>query len=95
MKYYSELTKKMYDTEVSLKEAEADFQLAKVELECKKAEIEKKKKADEAEQNRRRKEVIDAWNAYEELAKKYNKDYVVNTQDPFSLLSVLLDLLEG
>lgn len=64
MKYYSELTKEMYDTEVKLREAETDYKIA---------EIEANKRA--AEKERRWKEVLAAKKKYEELFEKYSKDY--------------------
>ena len=64
MKYYSEQTKKLYDSPEELAKAEKDFEEKKtVEL--------KKKEAREA----RAKEVADAYNKYVELFNAFVKDY--------------------
>ena len=64
MKYYSEQTKKLYDSPEELAKAEKDFE------EKKTAEL-KKKEAREA----RAKEVADAYNKYVELFNAFVKDY--------------------
>lgn len=64
MKYYSEQTKKLYDSKAELEKAEKDFE------EKKAAEL-KKKEAREA----RAKEVADAYNKYIELFNAFVKDY--------------------
>lgn len=64
MKYYSEQTKKLYDSPEELTKAEKDFE------EKKTAEL-KKKEAREA----RAKEVADAYNKYIELLDAFIKDY--------------------
>jgi hypothetical protein len=64
MKYYSEQTKKLYDSPEELAKAEKDFE------EKKTAEL-KKKEAREV----RAKEVADAYNKYVELFNAFVKDY--------------------
>ena len=64
MKYYSEQTKKLYNSPEELAEAEKEFE------EKKAAEL-KKKEAREA----RAKEVADAYNKYIELLDAFIKDY--------------------
>jgi uncharacterized membrane protein len=64
MKYYSEQTKKLYDSPEELAKAEKDFE------EKKAAEL-KKKEARET----RAKEVADAYNKYVELFNAFVKDY--------------------
>lgn len=86
MKYYSEVTKQMYDDEPSLKKAEADFQIAKLEAE-------RKEKEDAAERKRRKDEVAKAWKHYELLVKQYERDYgTKNSMTPiFEILFALLE----
>ena len=64
MKYYSEQTKKLYESQEDLEKAEKEFE------EKKAAEL-KKKEAREA----RAKEVADAYNKYVELFNAFVKDY--------------------
>ena len=64
MKYYSEKTKKLYDSEEELNKAEVA--LSEKELETKKLRDERAKRA---------KEVDDAYNKYVELLKAFVKDY--------------------
>ena len=68
MKYYSEVTKQMYDTEAALKKDEA-----KVSAEQKKAEEKRQKEA--AERKRRADEVNAAQKAFIEARDKYFKLY--------------------
>lgn len=87
MKYYSEVTKQMYDDEPSLKKAEADFQIAKLEAE-------RKEKADAAERKRRKDEISTAWNHYKMLVEQYERDYGTNgSLTP--LFEILFGLLEA
>ena len=64
MKYYSEQTKKLYESQEDLEKAEKEFE------EKKTAEL-KKKEAREA----RAKEVAEAYNKYIELLDAFIKDY--------------------
>ena len=66
MKYYSEITKKLYDTEEEIKKAEENLK----KMEAIKEAQEKKKKAERAT---RAKEVEDAFKAATEAKNKANK----------------------
>ncbi len=75
MKFYSEKTKKFYDTAEACQEAETDYEVEMIERR-KKAEAEKKKLEQKLEEKkRRRQEVLDAYNEYHKLAEAYSKDY--------------------
>lgn len=71
MKYYSDKTKKLYETVEDLNKAEKAYDEAHA-LEIKKAGI-KKEKADEIREAR--KVMIDAQNKYNELVNKFIKEY--------------------
>ena len=64
MKYYSDKTKKLYNTEKELIKAEADLDVALV------AEKEKREK-----RSARAKEVEEAYKNYQKLLKEFIKDY--------------------
>lgn len=71
MKYYSDKTKKLYDSVELLTEAEMAYDEAHA-AELKKAE-EKKQRAEEIKAARQA--IITAQNAYNELVNKFIKDY--------------------
>lgn len=75
MKYYSEMLKKLYDSETDLRDAEATQKALDEEkrIAMKKKEEERKEKA--AEKERRWKEVEDAASYAGELYEKFRKDY--------------------
>ncbi len=80
MRYYSDVTKKLYDTSAALAEAERKVLLAEAEKE--KAEKEKAEKAKKEERAKRAKEVEDALKVANEaqskaikLLKDFTKDY--------------------
>ena len=86
MKYYSEKTKKFYDTEIACKEAETDYEVEMIERKRKateealkrkeaaaKAEAERKAKLEE--KHTRQQEVLDAYHHYHKLAEAYARDY--------------------
>lgn len=75
MKFYSEKTKKFYDTAEACQEAETDYEVAMIERKKKEEEERKAAEAERAEKKHRRQEVIDAYNEYHRLAEKYAKDY--------------------
>ena len=71
MKYYSDKTKKIYDTVEQLQTAETEYDKAHA------AEIAKQKerKARAEEINKARKELVNAQNRYNDLINKFVKDY--------------------
>ena len=71
MKYYSDKTKKIYDTVEDLQKAETEYDKAHA------AEIAKQKerKARAEEINKARKELVDAQDRYNDLISKFVKDY--------------------
>lgn len=86
MKYYSEKTKQMYDTEEALRTAETDFDIEIAERKKKReaaelarkleAEKERRERAEyEKQREARFKEMNDAYNHYMDLAKKYAHDF--------------------
>jgi hypothetical protein len=82
MKYYSEITKQMYDRVEDLNEAEG----------VAKAKIAIKKKKDE-EKDKRAKEVSEAFAKAYDLYNKYNKDYGCKTfSTKIDPLSIFFDI---
>lgn len=71
MKYYSDKTKKLYETVEDLNKAEKAYDEAHA-LEIKKAEM---KKARAEEIKNARKAIIEAQNKYNELVNKFIKEY--------------------
>lgn len=82
MKFYSEETKKMYDSVKELESAEKALKIEQLKEEAKKKEEEARQKKLAADRDRRRNEVTkaydDAYEAYKhaiKLGQEYTKDY--------------------
>lgn len=82
MRYFSDMTKSLYDTEAALVEAEKELAAQKVREE---EEARKAKEAEEAKKNERkaradeieaaRKEMVEAQKKYQELVTAFVRDY--------------------
>ena len=89
MKYYSEITKNVYDSEEECLEAEA--KVKEKEDEAKKKEAEKKQREEEVE--KAFEEALAAYDRAEELLAKFNEDYNIQkksrTKIPWSLAELM------
>lgn len=86
MKYYSEVTRKIYDTKDELKMAEEKEAAAKAEREKAIAEKREKEKKLTSEREARAKEVTDAYNALDDVRKKWADEYKKAQQNAEKLM---------